>query len=420
MATDGTAPAMYTRRQFVAKGTALVAMGAAVPGVFGRAIAEGVLDGVSSAEAPGRTLILVQLAGGNDGLNTLIPYADPGYQAARPEIRVAEEDVVKLDAGLGLHPRLAPLAPFWQSGELAVVQGVGYPNPNLSHFTSMHVWQTASPDGKELGGWLGRYLDGLEAQQHDPFLGFNVGTRVSPELTTGATPVLSVANADAYRPRFSGGGADAPQREQALLKLYESYPRSAPYAALLETSADDAMQTSQTLQSLARSYTPAVTYPKSSFASGLQLLAAVIASGQPLRVGHVTLGGFDTHAKEDPTHDALLQTLAEGLAAFYRDLDAHHVADGVLVMTWSEFGRRVAENASGGTDHGTAAPLFVLGKPVRGGLYGDTVSLSQLDDNRNLRFTTDFRSVYATVMSDWLQTDPAQVLGGTFPTLGFV
>jgi uncharacterized protein (DUF1501 family) len=395
-----------------------VAMGAAVPGVFGRAVAAGMLDGVTAPSVAGRKLILVQLAGGNDGLNTVIPYADDAYRAARPNIGVTGESVVRLDERFGLHPNLAALQGLWQAGHLAIVQGVGYPDPNLSHFTSMHVWQTASPDGKEIGGWLGRYLDALEAQQHDPFMGFNVGTRVSPELTTGATPLLSLASVDQYQPRFTGG--DAPQRQQALLKLYESYPATAPYAALLETSADDAMQTSQQLQTLSAAYQPAVDYPQTSFASGLQLLASVIASDQPLRVGHVTLGGFDTHAKEDPTHEQLMQTLAEGLSAFFADLEAHGAADDVLVMTWSEFGRRVGENASGGTDHGTAAPLFVLGSGVKGGLYGDAVSLTQLDDNRNLRFTTDFRSVYSTVIEGWMQTDPAPVLGDAFPSLGFV
>lgn len=410
--------AEISRRDFVTRGTALVTLGAAVPGIFGRAIADGILERASAADRPGKKLILVQLAGGNDGLNTLVPFGDNEYRRRRPAIRIADDQLIRVDDRLGLHPSLAPLESLWASKQLAVVQGVGYPNPNLSHFTSMHVWQTGDPSGKLLGGWLGRYLDEVEAQTHDPFTGFRVGTSTPAELTTGSTRVLALNDAKTYRPVLSG--PDAARRQEALLKLYESYPPSAPYAALLETSIDEAIEVSGKVRAAATSYVPAVQYPETPFASGLQLLASIIGSGQPLRVGHITLGGFDTHAKEGPEHGELLKTLAEGLAAFQADIDAHGQADDVLVVTWSEFGRRVEENASGGTDHGTAAPLFVLGKQVQGGLYGDPVSLTQLDENRNLRHTTDFRRVYATIIERWLDAAPQPILGGSFDPLGFV
>ncbi len=409
---------MLTRRDFITNGTALVTLGAAVPGVFRRAVTAGVLDGVTSAVSPGKTLIVVQLAGGNDGLNTVIPYADGAYRAARKTIGVPEEQIVRLDDRIGLHPKLAALKQLWDAKQLAIVEGVGYPDPNLSHFTSMHIWQTASPDGKLLGGWVGKYLDGLERHQHDPFHGFNVGAAVAPEMTTGATPMPAVANVQEYQPRF-GAGADGQQKEQALLKLYEAYPKAAPYAALLETTLDDVMTTSKQVQSAASTYKPAVPYSKDPFGSGLQLLAEVVASEPSLRVGHITLGGFDTHADQGPTQERLLDMLANGLVAFMKDLEAHGKAEDVVVMTWSEFGRRVQENASEGTDHGTAAPLFVLGKAVRGGTYGEPPSLTNLDFG-NLRFTTDFRGVYATLMEKWLQAPSGTILGGQFPTLGFL
>ncbi len=407
-----------SRRDFVTRGTTLVTLGAAVPGIFGRAVAEGVLERATTAERPGRKLVLVQLAGGNDGLNTLVPFSDNDYRRRRPGIRVADEQLLRIDDRLGLHPALAALEPIWAQRRLAIVQGVGYPNPNLSHFTSMHIWQTGDPTGKLLGGWLGRYLDDVEAQVHDPFTGFRVGTSAPPELTTGATRVLAVNDAQSYRPVLSG--PDAPRKQDALLKLYEAYPAAAPYAALLETSIDEAVETSGKVRAAAAAYVPAVKYPTTPFGSGLQLLASIIGSGQPLRVGHITLGGFDTHAREGPEHADLLRSLAEGLAAFYADIEAHGQADDVLVLTWSEFGRRVEENASGGTDHGTAAPLFAIGKQVHGGLFGDSVSLSQLDENGNLRYTTDFRRVYATVVERWLGTSAHRMLGDQFEQMDLV
>ncbi len=410
---------MLTRRDFVKNGTALVAMGAAVPGIFQRALTVERLDRASAASPPGKTLVIVQLAGGNDGLNTVIPYADGAYHDARHTIGVADDQVVRLNDQIGLHPKLAPLKSLWDAGQLAIVQGVGYPNPNLSHFTSMYIWQTASPDGSLQGGWIGKYLDELEKQEHDPFHGFNVGNAPAREMTTGTTPVPSVGNVGDYRLQLAGEAADGGDRRQALLKLYEAYPKAAPYAALLETTLDDALNTSAALQQDVAGYKPAVEYPKNPLGSGLQLMAETINSQAGLRVGHITLGGFDTHSRQVDTHDRLMDMLATGLAAFMQDLDAHGKANDVVVMTWSEFGRRVTENASEGTDHGTAAPLFVLGKWVHGGVYGDTPSLTNLD-NGNLRYTTDFRSVYATVMEKWLGASSSDVLGGRFDQLAFL
>lgn len=410
---------MLRRRDFVRYGTALVTLGAAVPEVFRRAATVEALDRAASAAPPGKTLIIVQLAGGNDGLNTVVPYADGAYRDARRRLSVPEDEIVRLNDRAGLHPRLAPLKPFWDAGRLAIIEGVGYPEPNLSHFTSMRIWQTASPDGSLHGGWVGKYLDDLERREHDPFYGFNVGQALAPELTTGTTAVPAVTTVADYQLQASDDPADGQARRQALLKLYETYPKAAPYAALLETTLDDALHTSAQLQQAAATYRPAVEYPRTPLGSGLLLLAQVIAAQPGLRVGHVTLGGFDTHARQTPVHERLLEDLAGGLAAFLADLEAHGKAEHVLVMTWSEFGRRVAENGSDGTDHGTAAPMFFLGAGVRGGFYGEPPSLASLE-NGNLRYTTDFRSVYATVIEQWLGAPARPILGGVFQQLAFL
>jgi len=204
------------------------------------------------------------------------------------------------------------------------------------------------------------------------------------------------------------------------MKLYNTYPRSSPYAALLDATALGAQEGSSQLRQADLAYQPAVTYPQTSFATGLQVLAEAIVQDLGLRVGYVTLGGFDTHANQLNTHNTLMQTLAEGLSAFYTDLTKHGKSDNVVVMTWSEFGRRVEENGSLGTDHGTAAPMFVLGNAVQQGIYGEPPSLTNLDANGNLKYTTDFRSIYATVLDRWMGASSKDVLGGSFGAQNFL
>ncbi|HLX57102.1 MAG TPA: DUF1501 domain-containing protein, partial [Ktedonobacteraceae bacterium] len=213
-----------------------------------------------------------------------------------------------------------------------------------------------------------------------------------------------------------GGNA----RLQALLNLYNAYPKTAPYAALLDTTALSAQDGSRQLRQADATYHPAATYPNGPFAAGLKILAEAIVQDLGLRVGYVTLGGFDTHANEQATHDNLMTTLANGLSAFYNDLAAHSKADNVVVMTWSEFGRRVEENGSQGTDHGTAAPMFVLGNPINKGIFGEPSSLSDLDPNGNLKYTVDFRSVYATVLDRWMGASSKDVLGADYGSQNFL
>lgn len=407
---------MIGRRDFVKKGVALVTLGTAqamLPPVFKGAFAIRASD-AEGAALPERTLVIVQMAGGNDGLNTLVPYADPAYAEARPSLAVPADKVLKLDDNVGLHPVLGGLKRLWDSRKLAVVQGVGYPDPDLSHFRSMLIWQNAGRIGANGEGWLSGYLSRLEAEEHDPLHGFNVGQFVAPELYSTKAQSIAAPSADAYDvQRLAPDEAESRLRQTALLKMYEQFPNNTPYAALLESTADDAVASSQSLQSAVAAHTPSVQYPDTSIANGLKLIAQVVASGAKMRVAHVTLGGFDTHSGQQPDQERLLGDLGDALAAFYADLASAGKDGDVLTMTWSEFGRRVGENASEGTDHGTAAPLFVIGGSVKGGIYGEAPSLSDVD-NGNLKYTTDFRSVYATLLERWCGAPADDILGARY------
>lgn len=410
-----------SRRDFVKGGVALVSIGTIANSFLKGAVAFAAQHPQEIAPAlAGKTLILVQMAGGNDGLNTLVPATDPVYRSSRPGLALPEAAVLPVDDGLGLHPALEGLHALYGEGRLAIVRGVGYPNQDYSHFRSMTIWQSADPDGVLSDGWLGRTLEALESETHDPFLGFNVGGSTPPSLH-GDIPIPSVSNPADYAFRVQQREADfSHPRTATLMRLYEEYPANSPYGVLLETTMETAVTSSQELAATAEQYTPAVDYPESSFGSGLSLLAQALVGGLGMRVGHITIGGFDTHSTQREDHEELLRSLDEGLTAFYRDLEAHGLADDVVVLTWSEFGRRVAENASGGTDHGAASVLFALGGAVQGGLFGDQPPLNALVDNGNLGYTTDFRSVYATITERWLGVPADAVLGQAWPQLGFL
>jgi len=419
-----------TRRAMIRDGLLAVSAGMIMPTVFSRAVraaANAAQEGATWAQAAqGRTLIVVQMAGGNDGLNTIVPFADGAYHTARPTLALQSSAVLPLDDRLGMHPALKALQPLWQAQKLAVVEGVGYPNPNLSHFAAMDIWQTLDLSGQGAQGWLGKYVAGLVDKDGHPFQSLAVGTALPTALKALNADVPVVSSPQSYRllpdaaTKQGGDVSAADARVQTLLKLYNTYPQSAPYAALLDATAQGAVQGAKTLATTVSQYKPGAQYPNTNFAKGLQVLAEVIVQQLGLRVGYVTIGGFDTHGEQATTHSKLLQELAEGVAAFYADLSAHHAADNVVVMTWSEFGRRVEENASQGTDHGTAAPLFVLGNAVQGGIYGEPPDLNQLDKYGNLNFTTDFRSVYATVLDRWLGAPASAVLGGSYEEQAFL
>jgi len=414
-----------SRRAMIKNGMLVVSAGMVMPAIFSRGVASAMaqsLDGSHIAQtATDRTLIVVQMAGGNDGLNTVVPYTDPLYIKLRPTLGISQSKVLTLDTRLGLHPNLSPLKKLWDDGHLAIVEGVGYPNQSLSHFQAMDIWQTLDLTGNGSEGWLGKLVSGLVDQQGHPFKSLDIGVQTAQALQSISAQVPTVASVKSYSvapdPADSDGGN---ARLQALLNLYNAYPKTAPYAALLDTTALSAQDGSRQLRQADATYHPAATYPNGPFAAGLKILAEAIVQDLGLRVGYVTLGGFDTHANEQATHDNLMTTLANGLSAFYNDLAAHSKADNVVVMTWSEFGRRVEENGSQGTDHGTAAPMFVLGNPINKGIFGEPSSLSDLDPNGNLKYTVDFRSVYATVLDRWMGASSKDVLGADYGSQNFL
>ena len=411
---------MLSRRSLLQASATVLPVGMFVPTIFRRALDQAAAGGAAASPgraASARTLIVVQLAGGNDGLNTVVPYADGRYRDLRPALAVPEAQLRPLSDRLALHGELDGLKQLYDAGQVAVVQGVGYDRPSLSHFQAMDIWETADPALRQRDGWLSTLVAGRVDRDGHPIGSLSLGRSLAPAICCPPTPPAAVGDLGAYRlqsdPQFPGGAA---AREGALAQLYRTYRAPAPYAALLEATAEAARTSSARLQEVAAAYQPAVPYPRTALAQGLQLFAAALAKGLGLRIGYVVLGGFDTHAQQLSQQPRLLRQLGDALLAFQRDLEAQRLDRDVLTMTWSEFGRRAQENASAGTDHGTAAPLFLVGSGVRGGLYGDPPDLADLDQG-NLRHSVDFRSVYATVIERWLQADATPILGGTYPTL---
>lgn len=423
---------MLSRRIFIQDGFKIVSLGLAMPHVFTRAVqAAGAEAGRDASvfnapeNAPNdqmakRTLIVVQLAGGNDGLNTVVPYNNSVYLQNRKNVGIAESEVLRLDDRFGLNPAMGGMKSLWDEGKMAIVHGVGYPNPSFSHFKSMDIWQTANPDGKAAEGWLAKLVKGAVDKRGHPFAGFAAGGTLPPALMSPDYPIPAVSSVDSYKllpdPRFP---VDAPSRQNALVQLYNTYPGGGPFAQVLKSTESGTLDSVDQLQKAHLAYKPAVEYPRDGFGAGLKLLAETITGDLGVKVGYITLGGFDTHAGQKNQHGRLLQSMSDGLKAFWDDLSAQGKANDVMIMTWSEFGRRVGENGSNGTDHGSAGPQFIIGGGIRGGHWGDPLNLSDLDKG-NLKFTTDFRSVYGTVMDGWLGAPAEKLLGARFPTLGFM
>jgi uncharacterized protein (DUF1501 family) len=422
-----------TRREFIKSGAGALGAGLMLPVLnrtaMGTIIVKQLAD---NAVGDGRILVIVELAGGNDGLNTIVPLAQyDTYASFRTRVKVDKQQVLPLygSTTMGLTPDWSALKPIADAGKLAVIQAVHYPNPNLSHDGSRTVYYLGDPAGTTAvlrTGWIGRHsaLFGNKSNSLDTV---GIGG-VSPTLYAAGAKIAGI-NADAegspagYQfntdPRYPGDR----NNQLAAARAMDEAASTKPYIDLLEATETDAFNSADLVAQASQAYTSTVTYPANdSFASGLKLIAKLATSTNPnlgTRVYYISLGGFDTHASQTTDQPQLLQRVGNGLKAFYDDLLAHNLADRVLIMIWSEFGRRVADNASNGTDHGTANNIYVIGNRIKGGVYGEDPNLTDLDKG-NLKAKIDFRQVYATLISDWLGGDPVPVLNGNFGNLGFI
>src|SRR5438309_3997671 len=389
----------------------------------------------------GTILVVLQMAGGNDGLNMVVPFADDTYYRSRPQLGIPADKILKLDAYAGLNPKLAGLKAIFDDGHLSIIQGVGYPNPNRSHFRSTEIWQTASDaDRVENEGWLGRYFDNC-CSGAAPTIGLAVGDQTPQAFSAKVPTGVTLSRPEQFRWKASTGADCKPLTEEkafyrqligdaegrpsvstdgnTISSLPGSPHNDVGVEDFLRRTALDAQLSSDTILAITRKYKTNMPYPQSPLGASLNLIGRMIAGGLPTRVYYASQGGFDTHAGQIGSHDRLMAVVNDAIAAFVADLKQQGNFERVLLMTFSEFGLRVAENANNGADHGTAAPMFLVGGRVKPGLFGKQPSLIDLD-NGDLKFTIDFRSVYASVLEQWLRAPSQMVLGRKFSTLPIV
>jgi uncharacterized protein (DUF1501 family) len=422
---------MFTRREFLLRGlhdSSLIALAPSLPCFLAR---------TARAAVPGkelRILVVVQLDGGNDGINTVVPFKDDGYARYRKAIRLPEKRLIKISGEVGLHPSMAGAGKLWESGRLAIVAGVGYPNPSRSHFRSREIWQSARLDEREHTGlgWIGRGLDGGAPTADGSPAALLIGPDSPPPALRGRRSVSAAldrlddfALAAAPTPLLPSGEKVPAGRMRGSAERVPETQMTGPdrpataqddLGQFLHRSFLDAYATAGRLESIAGTRADRASYPESELARRLDLTARLIKAGLGTRVYYLEQGDYDTHGHQIARHAPLLEDLSASLKAFLDDLAASGLAERILVMIFSEFGRRVRENGSMGTDHGTAAPVLLAGTCVRPGLHGNYPSLLDLEDG-DLKMTVDFRRVYASVLENWLGLPADAALGGHFEPL---
>lgn len=405
---------MLSRRDFMLRTSSLVSLSPLAPMMLSRTAR------AAGAEPDAKTLVVIQLDGGNDGLNTVVPYADQEYPRLRPKLHVAADRVLKLDDHVGLHPQMSAAKKLFDDGRLAIVQGVGYPNPDRSHFNSMRIWQTASFDPAAFNdyGWLGRALDRRllnsppaisGAPAAEPSIVYIGEEQLPVALWARRAEAMSLTRLDDLALQSAPGRISPPAAVATDVQQFVSRQMLSAYGAADEL----------TRRTGSGEKTSDATYPDSDIAGRLRLISQLIQSGSQARVYYATLSGFDTHAAQEFTHANLLDRFSQALAAFLDDLRGAGLAERVVVLAFSEFGRRAAENDSLGTDHGAAAPVFVAGQPVRGGLIGGPPNLQDLVGG-DVMMGVDFRQVYATLMQNWLGVPAQEILGQSFEMLPLI
>ena len=418
-----------TRREFFQNGIAAFTISIVAPAFLS--------DLARAQAASTRNLVVLNLTGGNDGLSTLIPYADPFYYSRRPTLAIPAGSVLQVGTdssgiALGLHPALIGLRDIFNQGRLALIQRAGYSNSSRSHFTGTDIWSTANPSNPQGSGWVGQYL-ASQPPPADPLLAWNTLSDTPQTLQAPTVSVASIPSISAYAFNSPNTGSEATIELSAAQSIASHLPLDQPLVSFIATTAQAAMATLNRVASVGQ-YQPSVTYPNNGFGQALKAVAGAMAKDIGTKVFFVQTGGFDTHASQDTnaTNGAyvkLMGTLNDGLTAFYTDLKNIGLINDTVVLSFSEFGRRITENGSNGTDHGAASVMLAMGGAVHGGLYGTAPSLNPDPQNPTLEngggdvhFETDFRSVYARIIDNWLGGDSVAVLGSNFrqPNLTFV
>lgn len=410
-----------TRRAFVKNGVAAFTVSLAAPRFLS--------DLARAQGASSRNLVVLDLSGGNDGLSMLVPYTDSFYYSRRPTLAIPAATVLQVGSdssgkALGLHPKLAGLKDIFNQGRLALIQRVGYENSSRSHFYGTDIWSTANPANSTGSGWVGRYLSTM-APPLDPLIAWNTTGDTPHALQAAGVSVASIPSVNGYAFNSPNGSAEAQLERSAAANIASHVPVDKPHIAFVGTTAQAALAALDRVATVG-TYKPSVTYPNNGFGQALQAIAGAMAKGIGTKVFWVQTGGFDTHASQDTTADngayvKLMTTLNDGLTAFYTDIRNNGLLNETLLLSFSEFGRRITENGSKGTDHGAASVMLAMGGSVRGGIFGTAASLNTdvsnptLENNAgDVHFETDFRSAYARVIDNWLGGDSTVVLGGNF------
>lgn len=368
-----------------------------------------------------KTLVFIQLSGGNDALNTVVPYTDEHYFDFRPSIAFKPDNLLKLNEQLGLNPNLAPIKELWDEGKVAVINGIGYPNPNRSHFRSMDIWHTAEPTKVAQEGWLGQAVREIDPRAENVLTAVNFGRGLPRALAARGVPVASVGNLATYG--LYPDVRDEQIRSQVLdmfSQMYSGTEANDMVKQFIRQTGTDALKGADILRSATAGYSSSIEYAGNSLAQSMRDIAQVMFADLGTRIFYTGQGGYDTHAGEVPVHAGLMNDLSSAVADFMDDLEEHGRDKDTLIVIFSEFGRRIKDNGSG-TDHGSGGVAFVIGGSVQGGLYGDYPSLKPEDQlEGDLHFNNDFRSTYTTLLEDWFSLDAPSIVNGTFEKIDFI
>jgi uncharacterized protein (DUF1501 family) len=384
---------------------------------------------MSGATSNGKdpTLVVLQLVGANDYLNTVVPYSNPLYYDNRPTVHIPEDQVLLIDDNLGFHPNMHTIKRLYDAGKVAIIHGIGYPNPNYSHFRSMDIWYTCEPEKVSSEGWLGKTVRDLDPKGENVLTAVNFGRGMPRALALSGVPVASVAQLDTYGVLSSLSGPTRPIALETFTRMYSGPGAADEVMRYLGQTGLDAQKGADILRSAVDQYASHVSYPEGNpIAASLKGAAQVKLANLGTRIFYTAHGSFDTHAAELPAHAKLWKEVDTAIAAFFEDLEAHQAADDMIMLLWTEFGRRVKDNGSG-TDHGAGGVAFVIGERVKGGMYAEYPSLQEdaLTQHKegmfgNLRYNYDFRGLYSTILERWFSLDAKPIVGGTFEQLAFI